>query len=58
MKTRYRFFFYAIDNGGKHHAYKIMAKDKPDAIEKGFRLTKKNAAGDINAWECHFVGAC
>ena len=44
--------FYCIDNGGKRQALTIKAKDKPEAIEKGFKKAKKGAKGDIINWEC------
>ena len=47
-----KWYFRAIDNGGKKHAYHYTAKDKTEAINKGFEKTRKNAKGDINAWEC------
>jgi hypothetical protein len=44
--------FYAIDNGGKRQFFTVTAKTKPEAIEKGTKRAKRNAAGDLNNWEC------
>lgn len=50
--TNYTFDFYCIDNAGKKQFFKVKAASKPQAIEKGMKKAKKNAAGNINNWEC------
>lgn len=50
--------FYAIDNGGGKKTIRIKARDKHEAILKGFqKYNMKYAKGDINNWECHLVRA-
>lgn len=44
--------FSARDNGGKHQVFTVKARDKTEAIRKGFERAKKHAAGDIISWEC------
>ena len=44
--------FYCTDNGGKRQMFTVKAKDKDEAIEKGFKKANKNAKGDIINWEC------
>lgn len=51
----YYFSFSCIDNGGKRQFFKVKAKDKQSAIEKGLKKARKNAAGDINNWDCTLV---
>ena len=50
--TKYTFIFTAHDNGGKRQTFTVKAEDKKEAIEKGFKKARKNAAGDINSWDC------
>lgn len=51
---KYTFIFTCTDNGGKHQTFKVKAADMQEAIRKGFKTAKKNAAGDINgSWDCH-----
>ena len=52
MKTTYSFTFRCIDNGGKRQSITIKASNKAEAIDKGLKRAKKNAAGDIRNWEC------
>lgn len=47
-----RWTFTAIDNGGKFQVFTVKARNKTDAIAKGFERAKKHAAGDIISWEC------
>lgn len=49
--------FHCHDNGGKQQAFAVKAKDKTEAIKKGFERAKKHAKGDIGAWECRLVQA-
>lgn len=50
--------FYCSDNGGKKQYLKIKAKDKTEAIQKGFEKARKNAKGDIGYnWECKLISA-
>lgn len=49
--------FYCIDNGGKKQFLTIKAKDKTEAIKRGFEKAEKNAKGDINNWECKLRSA-
>ena len=44
--------FYCNDNGGKKQAFVVKAKNKTEAINKGFKKAEKNAKGDITNWEC------
>lgn len=48
----YTFNFYCIDNSGKKQNFKVKAADKAKAIDKGMKKAEKNAAGNINNWEC------
>ena len=52
MKTLYTFHFTAYDNGGGRQYFKIKAADKLTAIAKGMTRARKNARGDITAWDC------
>ena len=47
-----KWYFRAIDNGGKHQHFVVSANNKTDAIKKGFERAKKYSAGDIHFWEC------
>ena len=51
----YKWNFRAIDNGGKRQFFTVKANSKPEAIEKGMKKARRNAAGDINNWECSLV---
>ena len=53
--TMAKWSFYAIDNGGKKQSFTIKANSKPEAIEKGYKRAKKNAAGDFNNWDCKLI---
>lgn len=57
MKSTFKFFFCATDNGGGFHCFHITAKDKADAIRKGIAKAGKTAKGDLLNWECSFVCA-
>ena len=48
----YTFHFSCRDNGGKVQAFTVKAKDKTEAIRKGFKKADKNAKGDIISWDC------
>lgn len=48
----HKWSFYCNDNGGKKQMLIVSAKDKTDAIKKGFERAKKNARGDITSLEC------
>lgn len=52
-----KWIFRCSDNGGKKQFFTVSAKDKPSAIEKGFKRARKYAAGDINSsdWECKLI---
>lgn len=52
-----KWYFSAIDNGGKHQHFTITAATKPEAIEKGHEKAKKHAAGDITTWNCSLKSA-
>jgi hypothetical protein len=47
-----KWYFRAIDNGGKHQTFTVSANSKPEAINKGMEKAKKHAAGDITTWNC------
>ena len=47
-----KWIFTAHDNSGKNQVLKITAGSKTEAINKGMEKAKKNAAGDINTWNC------
>lgn len=49
--------FYCTDNGGKWQTITVTAKDKPEAIDKGFEKARKKAKGDIIHWECKLIHA-
>lgn len=51
-KRMYTFHFSCRDNGGKFQAFTVKAKDKTEAIRKGFKKADKNAKGDIISWDC------
>lgn len=44
--------FYAVDNSGKHQAFKVTAISKMEAIKKGMEKARNKAAGDIYKWDC------
>ena len=52
-----KWLYSCIDNGGKRQNIKVNAADKPSAIEKGFQMAKKKAAGDIISWNCSLIRA-
>lgn len=45
-----KWYFSTLDNGGKRQNFIVSAASKCEAIDKGLKRAKKNAAGDINAW--------
>ena len=46
------------DNSGKRQIFTVSAKDKQEAIEKGFKRAKKNAKGDLSFhWDCRLIQA-
>lgn len=47
-----KWYFIAVDNGGKHQCITVKASDKTEAIKKGFEVARKKAAGDITTWNC------
>jgi hypothetical protein len=47
-----KWYFSVLDNGGKRQSFTVSAPSKPEAIEKGMKRAKKNAAGDIHTWDC------
>ena len=49
---QYKFTFSCIDNSGKHQNFIVTAKNKDQAIAKGFEKARKNAKGDIIRWDC------
>ena len=49
--------FTCNDNGGKRQSFTVTASDKQTAINKGFEKARKNANGDINAWNCRLIHA-
>lgn len=49
--------FSAHDNSGKHQTFLVKASDKPTAIKKGMDRARKNANGDIIAWDCRLARA-
>jgi len=49
---KHKFIFVHHDNGGKKQVFTITAKDKKEAIEKGFAKARKAAKGDCIAWDC------
>lgn len=51
----YKWRFTCNDNGGKRQSFIVKASSKTDAIAKGFKKARKNAAGDIIAWDCKLI---
>lgn len=49
--------FTCIDNGGKRQFFTVTSNSKPDAIDKGWKKARKNAAGDITNWNCTLIRA-
>ena len=51
----YKWMFECYDNGGMRQLFVVKAKDKEQAIKKGFERAKKNAIGNIVTWNCRLV---
>lgn len=49
--------FVYFDNGGGKQFFKVTAKDKPTAIEKGHDRAAKKAKGNCTHWECRLLSA-